>query len=104
MKFDRSILKLWTFVNRIEIELTKHLLHKALRIPEGGVCEWNFEYDEYAAYAIMTELSNNPDDVRQQYLTSFNTNRLPPLKRLLHHIFTTIITPQSGGRSRLIET
>ena len=31
-------------------------------------------------------------------------NSFPPLKRLLHHIFTTIITPQGGGRGRLTKT
>ena len=37
-------------------------------------------------------------------LTSFNTNSFPLLQRLVYHMFTTIVTPQGGGRCRLTET
>ena len=43
-------------------------------------------------------------EVKQIMLTSFNTNTFPPLQRLIHHMFTTIVTPQGGGRCRITET
>ena len=59
---------------------------------------------EYEAYSIMTELPANPINEKLVLLTGFNTNSFPPTQRILHHIFTTIITPQGGGRCRLTET
>ena len=51
----------------------------------------------------MTELPATSDS-RILMLTSFNTNSFSPLQQILHHMFTTIITPQGGGRCRLTET
>ena len=66
--------------------------------------EWSLDYDVHEAYSIMTDLPSDRADSKQVQLTSFNTNSYPPLQRLVHHLFTTIITPQGGGRGRLIET
>ena len=91
-------------MNDVKIKLNQKTIHKALKISDGGTNEWNLDYDEYEAYSLMTELPSNTDDSRQTQLTSFNTNLFPPLQRFIHHIFTTIITPQGGGRCRLTKT
>ena len=72
-------------------------------MPEGDIDEWSVDYDPCEAYSLMTELPASSDS-RILILTSFNTNSFPPLQRILHHMFTTIITPQGGGRCRLTET
>ena len=78
-------------------------MRKTLQLSEGDVDEWILDYDPSEAYTLMTELpaTTNP---KMLMLTSFNTNSFPLLQRLLHHMFTTIITPQGGGRCRLTET
>ena len=83
-------------MNGVKIKLNQRTIRRALKIPDGGTDEWDFDYDEFDVYSLMTSLPSNPDDPRQKQLTSFNTNIFPPLQRLIHHIFTTIITPQGG--------
>ena len=65
--------------------------------------EWSLNYDPVEAFSLMIDL---PADSASciTLLTGFNTNSFPPIQRILHHIFTTIITPQGGGRCRLTET
>ena len=65
--------------------------------------EWILDYDPYEAYSLMTELPATIE-TKLIMLTSFNTNSFSPLQHLVHHMFTTIITPQGGGKCRLIET
>ena len=79
------------------------MIRKTLQLPKGDVDEWILDYDPFKAYTLMTELLATTDP-KMLMLTSFNTNSFPPLQRLLHHMFTTIITPQGGGRCRLTET
>ena len=51
-------------------------------------------------------MTDQPSDSESRIVmfTGFNTNLFPPIQRILHHMFTTIITPQGGGRCRLTET
>ena len=91
-------------MNGVKIKLNQRTIRRAFKIPDGVTDEQDFDYDEFDAYSLMTALPSNPDDFRQKQLTSFNTNTFSPLQRLIHHIFTTIITSQGGGRCRLTET
>ena len=104
LKIVKQNTKLKTEVNGVKIKLTHRTIHKALDIPDNRTDEWDFDYDEFDAYSVMTTLPSNSEDPKQKQLTSFNTNTFPPLQRLIHHIFTTIITPQGGGRCKLTET
>ena len=95
---------MWTEVENINIRLSEKHIQKTLDLPEGDVNEWSLDYDVHEAYSIMTDLPSDRANSKQVQLTSFNTNSFPPLQRLVHHLFTTIITPQGGGRGRLTET
>ena len=79
------------------------MIRKLFQLFDGGVDEWSLDYDPTEAFSLMTDL---PVDSESSIvlLTEFNTNSFPPTQRILHHIFTTIITPQGGGRCRLTET
>ena len=87
----------------IKIKISGRTIRKTLQLPEGEIDEWSLDYDPSEAYSLMTELPASSDS-RILMLMSFNTNSFPPLQRILHHMFTTIITPQGGGRCRLTET
>ena len=65
--------------------------------------EWSLDYNPTEAFSLMTDLPADSEECIV-LLTRFNTNSFPPTQRILHHIFTTIITPQGGGRCRLTET
>ena len=79
-------------VKGVEIKLSSKTIQKMLKLLEGDVDEWILNYDPSEVYTLMTELSATTD-AKLLMLTSFNTNLFPPLQRLVHHIFTTIITP-----------
>ena len=90
-------------VKGVKIKLTGRTIQKTLKLPEGDVDEWILDYDPSEAYTLMTELPAITDP-KMLMLMSFNTNSFPSLQHLVHHMFTTIITPQGGGRCRLTET
>ena len=94
--------KIWSTVKGVQIKISSRTIRKTLKLPEGDVDEWILDYDPSEAYTLMTELPVTTD-AKMLMLTSFNTNSFPPLQRLVHHMFTTIITPQGGGRCRLIK-
>ena len=79
-------------VKGVKIKISGRTIRKTLKLPEGDVDEWILDYDPYEAYTLMTELPATTDP-KMLMLTSFNTNSFPPLQRLVHHLFTTIITP-----------
>ena len=85
--------KIWSTVKGIKIKVSSRTIQKTLQLPEGDVDEWSLDYDPCEAYSLMTELPASSDS-RILMLTSFNTNSFPPLQHILHHMFTTIITPQ----------
>ena len=95
--------KLWSIVKGIKIKLSGNSIQKIIQLPDGGVDEWSLDYDPCEAYSLMTDQPAN-SELRILMLTDFNTNSFPPIQRILHHMFTTIITPQGGGRCRLKET
>ena len=90
-------------VKGVKIKLSGRTIQKMLKLPEGDVDEWIFDYDPSEAYTLMTELLATID-AKFLMLMSFSTNSFPPLQRLVHYMFTTIITPQGGGRCRLTKT
>ena len=94
---------MWSLVKGVKIKLTRRTIRKILKLPEGDVDEWILDYDPYEAYSLMTNLPATTE-AKLIMLMSFNTNSFPPLQCLVHHMFTTIITPQGGGRCRLTET
>ncbi|MQL68679.1 hypothetical protein Taro_000965 [Colocasia esculenta] len=71
------------------------------KISDEGADYHNFEFNLHEAYTILTGLQVDESDLKQTHVTKFNTNTFPPVLRLTHHILTTIITPQGGGRDRL---
>ena len=82
----------------VKIKIFGRTIWKTLKLPEGDVDEWILDYDPSEVYTLMTELPTTTDaKMLMLMLMSFNTNSFPPLQRLVHHLFTTIITPQGGG-------
>ncbi|MQL84356.1 hypothetical protein Taro_016864 [Colocasia esculenta] len=73
------------------------------KVPDEGEDYHNFEFNLYEAYTILTGLPADESDIKQTHVTKFNTNTFPPVLRLTHHMLTTIITPQGGGRDRLTD-
>ncbi|MQM21723.1 hypothetical protein Taro_054769 [Colocasia esculenta] len=73
------------------------------KVPDEGEDYHNFEFNLHEAYTIMTGLPADETDIKQTHVTKFNTNTFPPVLRLTHHMLTTIITPQGGGRDRLTD-
>ena len=87
----------------VKIKLSGRIIRKTLHLSEGDVDEWSLDYDPYEAYSLITDLPATIE-AKQIMLISFNTNSFPPLQCVIHHMFTTIVTPQGGGRCRLTET
>jgi len=104
LKYDEDQAKLFSKVKGSRIEVSKHLLHTVFRIPEEGETESKCAYDFHDAYSLITDERKNPQDKNQLKLGQFNASNFSPLKRLLHHILTAMITPQVGGRGRLTNT
>ncbi|MQM18661.1 hypothetical protein Taro_051657, partial [Colocasia esculenta] len=90
-------------VKGIKIDLPLDLAATLFKIPDEGADYHNFEFDLHEAYTILTGLQADVSDPKQTHVTKFNTNTFPPVLRLTHHILTTIITPQGGGRDRLTD-
>ena len=80
-------------VKGVKIKISGRTIQKMLKLPKGDVDEWILDYDPSEAYTLMIELPATKD-AKILMLMSFNTNSFPPLQRLVHHLFTTIITPQ----------
>ena len=95
--------KFWSYVKGIKIKVSVRMIQKKFQLPDGEVDEWSLDYDPAEAFSLMTDLAADLESCIV-LLTGFNTNSFPPTQRILHHIFTTIITPQGGGRCRLTET
>ena len=85
------------------MKVSVRMIRKIFQLPDGGVDELSLDYDPTEAFSLMTDLPADSDS-SIVLLTGFNTNSFPPTQRILHHIFTTIITPQGGGRCKLTET
>ena len=51
-------------MNGVKIKLNQRTIRRALNILDGGTDEWDFDYDEFDAYSIMTTLPSNPEDPR----------------------------------------
>ena len=46
--------KLKSTVNGVKIKLNHNTIRKALDIPDNKTDEWDFDYDEFDAYLVMT--------------------------------------------------
>ncbi|MQL70572.1 hypothetical protein Taro_002889 [Colocasia esculenta] len=90
-------------VKGIEIDMPTDIAATIFKIPDEGEDYHNFEFNLHEAYTILTGLQADESDPKQTHVTKFNTNTFPPVLRLTHHILTTIITPQGGGRDRLTD-
>ncbi|MQL84534.1 hypothetical protein Taro_017042 [Colocasia esculenta] len=90
-------------VKGIEIDMPTDIAATIFKIPDEGADYHNFEFNLHEAYSILTGLQADETDLKQTHVTKFNTNTFPPVLRLTHHILTTIITPQGGGRDRLTD-
>ncbi|MQL81252.1 hypothetical protein Taro_013708 [Colocasia esculenta] len=73
------------------------------KIPNEGEDYHHFEFNLHEAYTILTRQQADESDPKQTHVTKFNTNTFPPVLRLTHHMLTTIITLQGGGRDRLTD-
>ncbi|MQM12981.1 hypothetical protein Taro_045901 [Colocasia esculenta] len=90
-------------VKGVVIDMPTALAATLFKIPDEGADYHNFEFDLHEAYTMLTGLQADESDPKQTHVTKFNTNTFPPVLRLIHHILTTIITPQGGGRDRLTD-
>ncbi|MQL88724.1 hypothetical protein Taro_021294 [Colocasia esculenta] len=90
-------------VKGIVIDMPTDIAAIIFKIPDEGEDYHNFEFNLHEAYTILTGLQADESDPKQTHVTKFNTNTFPPVLRLTHHMLTTIITPQGGGRDRLTD-
>ncbi|MQL81119.1 hypothetical protein Taro_013568 [Colocasia esculenta] len=90
-------------VKGIVIDFPTELTATLFKIPDEGADYHNFEFNLHEAYTILTGLQADESDPKQTHVTKFKTNTFPPILRLIHHILTTIITPQGGDRDRLTD-
>ncbi|MQM21095.1 hypothetical protein Taro_054128 [Colocasia esculenta] len=90
-------------VKGIAIDLPTDIATSIFKVPDEGADYHNFEFDLHEAYTIMAGLPADKSDPKQTFVTKFNTNSFPPVLRIIHHMLTTIITPQGGGRDRLTD-
>ncbi|MQL73999.1 hypothetical protein Taro_006358 [Colocasia esculenta] len=90
-------------VKGVVIDMPTAVAATLFKIPDEGADYHNFEFDLHEAYNILTGLQADEFDPKKTHVTKFNTNTFPPVLRLIHHILTTIITPQGGGRDRLTD-
>ncbi|MQL76487.1 hypothetical protein Taro_008879 [Colocasia esculenta] len=90
-------------VKDVVIDMPTALAATLFKIPDEGADYHNFEFNLHEAYTMLTGLQADESDPKQTHVTKFNTNTFPPVLRLIHHILTTIITPQGGGRDRLTD-
>ncbi|MQL73694.1 hypothetical protein Taro_006036, partial [Colocasia esculenta] len=90
-------------VKGIAIDMPTDKAASIFKVPDEWADYHNFEFDLREAYTIMTGLPADKSDPKQTFVTKFNTNSFPPVLRIIHHMLTTIITPQGGGRDRLTD-
>ncbi|MQM19000.1 hypothetical protein Taro_052000 [Colocasia esculenta] len=88
-------------VKGVVLDMSTALVATLFKIPDEGADYHNFEFNLHEAYTMLTGLQADESDPKQTHVTKFNTNTFPPVLRLIHHILTTIITPQGGGKDRL---
>ncbi|MQL93677.1 hypothetical protein Taro_026322 [Colocasia esculenta] len=91
---------LYTTVHGISFKITPNLFSRALQIPNNGVDVLILEVDPAVTYTMMT---NEPFDEMKR-IAKLNANTFPPLNRMIHHMFTTIIFPKDGSRELVNET
>ncbi|MQL77989.1 hypothetical protein Taro_010399 [Colocasia esculenta] len=89
----------YTSVKGIPFKLTANLFSTALQIPnsEADILTHHPSASEY--YHLITL---QPYDGTKK-IAKLNANSFPPLNRMIHHIFTTLIAPKHGSRELVTE-
>ncbi|MQM19800.1 hypothetical protein Taro_052812, partial [Colocasia esculenta] len=90
-------------VKGIAIKMQTDKAASIFKVPDEGANYHEFEVDLHEAYSILAGLPADASDPKQTFVTRFNANSFPPILRVIHHILTTIVTPQGGGRDRLTD-
>ncbi|MQL86869.1 hypothetical protein Taro_019402 [Colocasia esculenta] len=89
----------YTQVKGTPFKLTPNLLTRAFQIPNSGI---DVLINHPAASDYYNLITLQPYDSTKDRM-KLNTNSFPPLHRLTHHIFTTIIVPKDGSRELVTE-
>ncbi|MQM16538.1 hypothetical protein Taro_049496 [Colocasia esculenta] len=84
----------YTTVKGTTFQLTTNLLSKALQIPNSGADILTHTPDASVYYPLITL---QPYDGTKK-AAKLNANFFPPLNRMIHHIFTTLIAPKHGSQ------
>ncbi|MQM13681.1 hypothetical protein Taro_046607, partial [Colocasia esculenta] len=84
---------LHTTVRETSFLVTPNLLSTTLQIPNSGLHVLKHHPDEYECHQLITLQPYDPTNRK-----SLNANNFPPLHRVIHHIFTTMIVPKDGSR------
>ena len=80
------------------IRICPETFHKALNISMTGAVYGEYGYSLQKAYSVMTRKDYEKEDCSR---INLNANQFPPMKRLIHHIITTIIYPKGGSRDQV---
>ncbi|MQM12920.1 hypothetical protein Taro_045841 [Colocasia esculenta] len=84
----------YTTVKGTTFQLTANLISKALQIPNSGADILTHTRDASVYYHLLT--LEDYDGTKK--IAKMNANSFPPLNRMIHHIFTTMIVPKHGSR------
>ncbi|MQM18405.1 hypothetical protein Taro_051396 [Colocasia esculenta] len=84
----------YTSVKGTPFKLTANLFSTALQIPNSGADILTHHPSASEYYQLITL---QPYDGTKK-IAKLNANSFPPLNRMIHHIFTTLIAPKHGSR------
>ncbi|MQM16268.1 hypothetical protein Taro_049224 [Colocasia esculenta] len=84
----------YTTVKGTTFKVTANLISKALQIPNSGADILTHTPDASVYYQLLT--LEDYDGTKK--IAKLNANFFPPLNRMIHHIFTTMIVPKHGSR------
>ena len=90
---------IYSSVKGTRFRLTANLLSTALEIPNSGVEIFNYNPSASEYYELLTL---EPYDTTKE-IARLNANSFPPLIRMIHHIFTTLIVLKDGSRELVTE-
>ncbi|MQM02880.1 hypothetical protein Taro_035650 [Colocasia esculenta] len=86
--------RFFTTVKGTTFQLTDNLFSTALQIPNSRVDILSHKPDASVYYPLLTL----EDYDGNKKISKLNANSFPPLIRMIHHIFTTMIAPKHGSR------
>ncbi|MQL91061.1 hypothetical protein Taro_023666 [Colocasia esculenta] len=91
--------KFYTSVKGTPFKLSANLFSTALQIPNFGADILTHHPSASEYYHLITL---QPYDGTKK-IAKLNANSFPPLNRMIHHIFTTLIAPKHGSRELVTE-